>query len=47
MYINLYLGTYLQENKVSVYNYITTLFKTVIRACLSPKRVVTFSMISY
>ena len=38
--LNLYPGTYLQENKVSVYNYITILFlKPLTRACLSPKRV--------
>ena len=41
MYMKMYPGTYLQENKVSVYNYITILFlKPLTRACLSPKRVV-------
>ena len=38
MYINLYPGTYLQENKVPVYNYITILFKNYTRACLSPRK---------
>ena len=37
--LNLYPGNYLQEDKVSVYNYITTLFlKHLTWACLSPKK---------